>query len=124
MTDAVDILLHALAGLQPAVLYLRTGAFMTLESSPLIGLLPGTAWCCWPAPRCARPRDSARWSLSARWVPARRVDRQPAASWRHYGERFGLAGLAVLAVVALAAWSLRVTRRRRSAVTRREAILR
>jgi hypothetical protein len=31
------------------------------------------------------------------------------ASWRQYGERFGLAGLVVLGVVALAAWSLRVS---------------
>jgi membrane-associated protein len=42
MTDAVDALLHALSGLQPAVLYLLTGVFMTLETSLLIGLLlPG-----------------------------------------------------------------------------------
>jgi membrane protein DedA with SNARE-associated domain len=34
------------------------------------------------------------------------------ASWRQYGERLGLAGLAVLAVVALAVWRLRAARRR------------
>jgi membrane-associated protein len=34
------------------------------------------------------------------------------ASWRQYGERFGLAGLVVLGVVGLAAWSLRTARRR------------
>ena len=42
MADAVDTLLHALSGVQPAVLYLLTGVFMTLETSLLIGLLlPG-----------------------------------------------------------------------------------
>jgi membrane-associated protein len=39
------------------------------------------------------------------------------ASWRQYGERLGLAGLAVLGAVALAAWSLRAARRRRRAAT-------
>jgi membrane-associated protein len=34
------------------------------------------------------------------------------ASWRQYGERLGLAGLAVLGAVALAAWSLRAAPRR------------
>jgi membrane-associated protein len=34
------------------------------------------------------------------------------ASWRQYGEQLGLAGLAVLGAVALAAWSLRAARRR------------
>ena len=62
MLDAIDTLLDALTGLQPAVLYLLTGVFM--------------------------------------------------ASWRQYGERFGLAGLVVVGVVALAAWSLRTARRR------------
>ena len=42
MLDVVDTLLDALSGLQPAVLYLLTGLFMTLETSLLIGLLlPG-----------------------------------------------------------------------------------
>ena len=35
------------------------------------------------------------------------------ASWRQYGERFGLAGLVLLGVVVLAAWSLKTARRRR-----------
>ena len=63
MPDVIDTLLAALAGLQPAVLYLLTGLFMTLETSLLIGLLlPGTAWCCWPAPPSPARRGSARWS--------------------------------------------------------------
>jgi membrane-associated protein len=42
MSDVIDTLLEALVGLQPAVLYLLTGAFVTLETSLLIGLLlPG-----------------------------------------------------------------------------------
>jgi membrane-associated protein len=39
------------------------------------------------------------------------------ASWRQYGERLGLAGLAVLGAVVLAAWSLRAARRRRRTAT-------
>jgi membrane-associated protein len=35
------------------------------------------------------------------------------ASWRHYGERLGVAALAVLALAALAVWLLRSARRRR-----------
>jgi membrane-associated protein len=42
MPDAIDTLLDALTGLQPAVLYLLTGGFMILETSLLVGLvIPG-----------------------------------------------------------------------------------
>jgi membrane-associated protein len=40
------------------------------------------------------------------------------ASWRQYGERLGMAALAVLGLVVLAAWLLRSARRRRRAAAR------
>jgi membrane-associated protein len=203
MPDAIDTLLAALAGLQPAVLYLLTGLFMTLETTLLLGLvvpgdsvvlLAGTtvtgparfgalvavstfgsllgesigyllgrrygdrvrasrlgrrlgedAWAgaaAFLAGRGGRAVAAARfvavvhalvpvlagsvrmryrrflgWSAlgAAAWsLTFVGIGALAGASWRQYGERFGLAGLAVLAVVALAAWRLRAGRRRRA----------
>jgi membrane-associated protein len=202
MFDVIDSLLAALAGLQPAVLYLLTGLFMTLETSLLIGLLlPGDsvvllagttvtgparfgalvavstfgsllgesigyllgrtygdrvrasrlgrrlgedAWAgaaAFLAGRGGRAVAAARfvavvhalvpvvagsvrmrfrrflgWSAlgAAAWsLTFVGVGALAGASWRQYGERFGPAGLAVLAAVALAVWWLRAARRRR-----------
>jgi membrane-associated protein len=209
MTGAVDTLLYALSGLQPATLYLLAAVFTTLETSLLIGLLvPGDsvvllagttvtsparfgalvaagtlgsllgesigyllgrryggriaasrlgrrlgedAWANAAAfldGRGGRAVAAARfvavvhalvpvvagsvhmryrrflgWSAlgAATWsVTYASIGALAGASWRQYGERFGLAGLAVLAVVALAVWSLRAARRRRATATRRE----
>jgi membrane-associated protein len=209
MLDAVDTLLAALGDLQPAVLYLLTGLFMTLETTLLIGLvLPGDSvvllagtTVTGPArfgalvavatlgsllgesigyllgrcygdrvrtSRLGRRLGEDAWANAAaflggrggRAVAAARfvavvhalvpvvagsvgmgyrrflgwsalgaaawsltfvgIGALAGASWRQYGERFGLAGLAILAVVGLVAWSLRTARRRRATATRRE----
>jgi membrane-associated protein len=193
MPDAIDTLLDALTGLQPAVLYLLTGGFMILETSLLIGLvipgdsvvlLAGTtvtgptrfaalvavstlgsllgrrygdrvrgsrlgrrlgedAWANAEAflrGRGGRAVAAARfvavvhalvpvvagsvrmryrrflgWSVlgAVAWsVTFVGIGALAGASWRQYGEQLGLAGLAVLGAVALAAWSLRAARRR------------
>jgi membrane-associated protein len=205
MLDAVDTLLVALGDLQPAVLYLLTGLFMTLETTLLIGLvLPGDSVVLLAGTTVTGPArfgalvavatfgsllgesigyllgqrygDRVRashlgrrlgedaWANAAaflggrggRAVAAARfvavvhalvpvvagsvrmgyrrflgwsalgavawsltfvgVGSLAGASWRRYGERFGLAGLAVLGVVALAGWSLKTARRRRRAL--------
>jgi membrane-associated protein len=201
MLDVVDTLLDALSGLQPAVLYLLTGLFMTLETSLLIGLLlPGDSVVLLAgttvtgparfgalvavstlgsllgesigyllgrrygdrvrASRLGRRLGEDAWSNAAAFLAGRGgravaaarfvavvhalvpvvagsvrmryrrflawsalgaaawsltfvgIGALAGASWRQYGERFGLAGLVVLGVVALAAWSLRTARRR------------
>jgi membrane-associated protein len=210
MPDAIDTLLDALTGLQPAVLYLLTGGFMILETSLLIGLvLPGDsvvllagttvtgptrfaalvavstlgsllgesigyllgrrygdrvrgsrlgrrlgedAWAnaeAFLTGRGGRAVAAARfvavvhalvpvvagsvrmryrrflgWSVlgAVVWsVTFVGIGALAGASWRQYGERLGLAGLAVLGAVALAAWSLRAARRRRRAATTGQA---
>jgi membrane-associated protein len=202
MFDAVDTLLAALSDLQPALLYLLTGLFMTLETTLLIGLvLPGDSVVLLAGTTVTNPArfgalvavatlgsllgESVGYLLGRRYgdrVRASRLGRRlgedawanaaafltgrggravaaarfvavvhalvpvvagsvrmgyrrflgwsalgavawsltfvgfgalAGASWRQYGERFGLAGLAVLGVVALAAWSLKSARRRR-----------
>jgi membrane-associated protein len=209
MTGAVDTLLHALSGLQPATLYLLAAVFTTLETSLLIGLLvPGDSVVLLAGTTVTSPArfgalvaagtlgsllgESIGYLLGRRYggrIAASRLGRRlgedawtnaaafldgrggravaaarfvavvhalvpvvagsvhmryrrflgwsalgaatwsvtyagigalAGASWRQYGERFGLAGLAVLAVVALAVWSLRAARRRRATATRRE----
>jgi membrane-associated protein len=201
MLDVIDTLLAALADLQPAVLYLLTGLFMTLETSLLIGLLlPGDSVVLLAgttvtgparfgalvavstlgsllgesigyllgrrygdrvrASRLGRRLGEDAWANAAAFLAGRGgravaaarfvavvhalvpvvagsvrmryrrvlgwsalgafawsltfvgIGALAGASWRQYGERFGLAGLAVLAVVALAAWWLRAARRR------------
>jgi membrane-associated protein len=202
MFDAVDTLLETLIGLQPAVLYLLTGVFVTLETSLLIGLLlpgdsvvllAGTTVTGPPrfaalvlvstlgsllgesigyllgrrygdrvrASRAGRRLGEDTWAraesfltgrggravAAARFVAVvhavvpvvagsvgmryRRflgwsalgaaawsvtyvgIGALAGASWRQYGERLGLAGLAVLGAIVLAAWLLRAATRRR-----------
>lgn len=202
MSDVIDTLLEALVGLQPAVLYLLTGAFVTLETSLLIGLLlpgdsvvmlAGTTVTGPPrfaalvlvstlgsllgesvgyligrrygdrvrASRAGRRLGEDTWAraesfltgrggravAAARFVAVvhavlpvvagsvgmryRRflgwsalgaaawsvtyvgIGALAGASWRQYGERFGLADLVVLGMVALAVWWLKTARRRR-----------
>jgi membrane-associated protein len=193
--------MDALTGLQPAVLYLLTGVFMTLETSLLIGLLlPGDSVVLLAgttvtgptrfgalvlvstlgsllgesigyllgrrygdrvrASRLGRRLGEDAWANAAAFLTGRGgravaaarfvavihalvpvvagsvgmryrrflgwsalgaavwsvtfvgIGTLAGASWRQYGERFGLAGLVVLGLVALTAWSLRTARRR------------
>jgi hypothetical protein len=80
MLDAVDTLLVALGDLQPAVLYLLTGLFMTLETTLLIGLvLPGDSVVLLAGTTVTGPaRFGALVAVATFGSPARRVDRLPA----------------------------------------------